>query len=532
MKLLLGGIIVIAISLCSYAQDVEFKGTDKVSIEWGPELKAKKRSTLEDIIGFDDNNLYTIKFEGKGLMGKDYVLESYDHKLALGVSEDLDLDMTGRDRSLEFMLHLDDKLHLFTSRADTKTKMNSLYYQNVDKESMTPNGKLIDIVQIDYSGHSKWNSGLYGYDLSRDSSKILIYYNLPYERGEAEKFGFKVYDNGMNELWSEEIILPYEDKLFSIEDYKVDNGGNVHLVGRLYKEVYKTKRRGNPNYTYQVLSYFDEGKNFKEYTISLDDRFLTDLQVAITDDQNIVCGGFYSDKGSFSIKGSYFLKVNGETKEIMHKSFKEFGIDFITQNMTERQEKNKKKKESKGKTVELYEYDLDDIVIRSDGGAMLIGEQYYWYTTTTTTTNSNGGTSTTTIYHYVYNDIIVINIDPEGEIVWTEKIAKRQHTTNDNGFYSSYALAAVGSNLYFFFNDNPKNLEYTGSGKVYGMNGKKSVVTMVELDSDGKQERESLFAAKDAEVMARPKVCEQISSKELILFGQKKKTQRFARIKF
>ncbi len=532
MKKGLLGLVIVSISFCVTAQSVEFKGTDKVEIEWGPELKAKKRSTLEDMIGFDERNLYTIKVESKGLIGKEYVLESYDYKLALNVSEDLDLEMTGRDKSLEFMLHLNDQIHLFTSRADSKTKVNSLYYQTVDKKSMIPNGKVIDIVEIDYSGHDRWNSGSYSYDLSRDSSKILIYYNLPYERGDAERFGFKVYDSGMNELWSEEVVLPYEDKLFSVEDYKVDNNGNVHLIGRLYKDVVKDKRKGDPNYSYQVLSYYDEGQDLEEYSIKLEDRFITDLQIAITDDQNIICGGFYSDKGSFSIKGSYFLQVDGKTKEVMSKSFREFGIDFITQNMTERQEKKAKKKESKGKSVEMYEYDLDDIIIKSDGGAMLIGEQYYMYVTTNTTTTANGGTTTTTTYHYIYNDIIAIKIDSEGDIEWTEKIAKRQHTTNDNGFYSSYAMAVVDGSLYFFFNDNPKNLDYSGSGKVYGMNGKKSVVTMVELDESGNQERESLFAMKDAEIMTRPKVCEQTSSNELILFGQKRKTQRFARIKW
>jgi hypothetical protein len=184
------------------------------------------------------------------------------------------------------------------------------------------------------------------------------------------------------------------------------------------------------------------------------------MQIAINDERDIICGGFYSEKGTFSIKGSYFLKIDGQTQEIKAKSFKEFGIDFITQHMTQRQEKKAKKKAAKGKNIELYEYDLDNIILRDDGGAYLIGEQFFVKVVTRTTTGSNGHTSTSTTTYYYFNDILVINMSPSGEIEWTEKIPKRQRTTNDGGFFSSYALSVVKDKLYFVFNDHPKNLFY------------------------------------------------------------------------
>jgi len=77
---------------------------------------------------------------------------------------------------------------------------------------------------------------------------------------------------------------------------------------------------------------------------------------------------------------------------------------------------------------------------------------------TTTSTDANGGTRTTTVYYYYYNDIIVININPGGETEWTKKIAKRQPSSNDGGFFSSYSLSIVKDKMYFVFNDSPKNL--------------------------------------------------------------------------
>lgn len=508
------------------------EGSQKVEMDFGSDLKSSRKSTLDDIIGFDDKSIYTIKVQRKGLFKINYILERYDHNFILDHSNEIDLEMSGINRSLEFIFQLKGELFLFSSLMDKKEKINTLYVETISKETLKSNGDRQELAHIDYSGHGKWNSGFFGFDFSRDSSKLMVYYDLPYERGNAEQFGIHVFDNEFEQIWHKELMLPYTDNLFQMEDFQVDNDGNAYFIGLLFKGIKKLKRKGEPNYTYQVLNFYNEGNELKEFTINLEDKFITDMKLGITDNQNLVCGGFYSDRGTFSIKGSYFMKINGETKDVMTSNSNEFGIDFITSNMKERKQGKAKKNADKGKNLELYKYNLDDIIIRSDGGAVLIGEQFFIRQVTRTQTSSNGRTTTTTDYHYYYNDIIAVNMAPDGTIEWTEKIAKRQHTVNDGGFYSSYAKAVVDDKLYFIFNDSPLNVDYKGTGKVHDMKGKKSVVTMVELDREGHQSRENLFATKDAGVMTRPKVCEQISPYELILFGQRKKKQKFVRLTF
>ncbi len=55
---------------------------------------------------------------------------------------------------------------------------------------------------------------------------------------------------------------------------------------------------------------------------------------------------------------------------------------------------------------------------------------------------------------------------------------------------------------------------------------------LVEVCYNGDQVREALFSSDDAEILTRPKVCEQISKTEMIIFGQKKKSHRFAKLTF
>jgi len=112
--------------------------------------------------------------------------------------------------------------------------------------------------------------------------------------------------------------------LFDIESVRVDNAGNVYLLGLLYKEKRKEKRHGQPNYTYEAFATV-ERQRVKQYTLSLDDRFITDMQIEILNN-NLVCAGFYSQKGSFSIRGTYFLTVDMATRAVRPKASKNLGL--------------------------------------------------------------------------------------------------------------------------------------------------------------------------------------------------------------
>lgn len=503
-----------------------------LKVKWGKEFNAPRNSTVADIIGYDASGFYVLKSKFAGVFGGNSLeLDRFDNSLNPAKSIDLELTEEGKKSYLEEIVHLDGRLLMFTSFPNQRTKRNALFVQPVNKQTLLPdNTKKIKIAEINYEGNSKRNSGSFSFRLSQDSSKVLIFYSLPYDYRDPEKFGFLVMDNEMNQLWQQNVTLPYRDDLFDVESTKVDNYGNVYLLGLLYKDVRKNKRKGEANYQYKVLSYTDGGATAKEYSVSLPDKFLTDMQIGIRSNKDIVCAGFYSDNGKFSIRGTFFLSVDAETKEIKTTSFKDFDIGFITQNMTERQAEKAKRREERGQDQELYEYDLDKLIVRSDGGALLIGEQYFVKTTTST---SRVGTmvTTTTTTHYYYNDIIIVNVNPEGDIDWSVKVPKRQQSVNDGGFYSSYAMAINRDKIYFVFNDSPNNLDYTGVGKVKSTPYRNQVVTVASVNSKGEMKRQILGAGA-GEVIIRPKVCEQISYSQMLLFGQRSRTQQFGKIEF
>lgn len=526
-------IYLISLWVCLSSYSFAQAKSKKVDILWGQEQRESQKSTLSDIVGYDETGIYAIKKTLKGfhkIFIDSITLEHYNNKMIQTKSIDLDLTRKNNGRYFGGMMHINDVLYAFSTYKDKQSKQNLLYLQKVDKNTLRLGSEIRQIAAIDYSGNSKLNAGNFRHRISEDSTKVLVYSDLPYDAGASEKLGFHVFDHNFNQLWHQEITLPYNDELFDIENYKVDNNGNVHLVGIIYENIKREKRKGKTNYKYQLLSYYDEGRQLIEYPINIEGKFLTDMQVAINKDQDIICSGFYSDERSFGIKGSYFLKISGETKEVLSKSFKEFDFDFITQNMTQRKERKAKKKADKGKNVELYKYDLHNIILKDDGGAVLIGEQYFVSQQTKyTPTAANFGST----YFYNYNDLIVVNVAADGQIEWTEKIPKRQLTAGDGGFFSSFVYSVVKDKIYFVFNDHPKNLFYRGKGRLANFDkSKQSLVVLVELDSNGNQTREALFSSKEADILTRPRVCEQVSEKELVLFGERKTTHRFAKISF
>lgn len=496
-------------------------GSKHATITWGPELKEPSGSTISKIVGTDESGIYAIRTKRKGLFSSIIILESFDAKMNQRASKEAVLKYNDKELEYEFALLSDGRLFVFGSFYNAKLSKSFLFYQEVDKKTLVFKGGLNKVSEV--MSKSKYRQGSFWYRTSQDKSKIAIVDFSGYEKGSAEELVVTVYNENMVQLWTKNVRLPYNNELFSSDEVVVDNIGNVYISGVVYKEIAKSKRNGKPNYTYSIFAFRDMGDAVKEYKTQLQDKFITDLSFNIlNNDGSIVCGGFYSDKGTFSIKGTFFMSIDPTTEAIKKQGVKQFDKEFLEEFMSEN-------KASKGK--ELYEYDLKRLVLRDDGGAVLIAEQYF-VNIVTTTTYTNGRASTTTTYYYNYNDMIVVSVNPSNNIDWAIKVPKRQVTRNDGGYFSSFASQVKGDKVFLLFNDNPKNLTIKDAKKTYNFNGKGSVITLATIDSKGEYEK-SLFASNAAEsIIARPKICKQMSEDEMIVYGEIKKTFKLARIKF
>lgn len=519
-------------------------------LNWGDGYTEPNNTFATKIIGQNANGFYVLRqkvMSNPSARPRAWV-EFFTRDMKLKRSVEMELKYKGKQRDFEDVVFLNGQLYLMTSFNNSAKKQNFLFKQKMSMKTLTPSSRLDMVCQTE--ARNKEVEGSFYFQVSKDSTKLLIFKDLPFERKEPARFGFRVFDENFDLRWEKNIILPYNSDRFTVEEYRVDNSGNVHLLGVLYQDNATRRRRGNPTYQYVILSYTDNGEKTEEYRIDLEEKFITDLTFQVGKSGTLICSGFYSERGSYSIKGAYYFQLDPETREIRNRNYSEFEFDFLVQGLSEKNIERARQAEANNdrrRAPEMYDYSLDELILRSDGGAVLIAEQYYverenfrdpgfgwspygfydpWF--------DPRFNNVQTDYFYNYNDIIVVNIRPTGEVEWSARIPKQQETRNDGGYYSSYAMSIVRDKLYFVYNDDIRNYTSRGrEGRWYPFTGGESVVVLAQVNARGGEvELFPMESSSNAGVVVRPKMSRQIGKKEMAVFGERGRGYRFGELKF
>jgi hypothetical protein len=407
---------------------------------------------------------------------------------------------------------------------DKKTDKKTLSVQEVDKNTLTLKSKTTQLAQIDFGNNGRRNRGNFNVAISQNDEYILVNYINPREnKYSRQQVGIKVYDKDFKLLWEKLDELEFPDDYFVLKNMSISNAGNVFVLGGVIPEK---RIRSSKKQEFQLYAYTDFGDEVVQYPLVIKDKYINEMTLSLTESDDIIVGGLYGLKDFSKVSGTFYLRIDGNTQQVEASSFKEFPIDFITEGMTERQEKKTKKKADKGKDVGLYSYELRNLTIADDGSISFIAEQSY--IVVSTYTDANGVRTTTYTYHD--NDIIMVYVNPEGQIVENIKIPKYQRAST--AIFSSYVLGLDDDKAYFIFNDNIKNLTINERSKMKPFTGqKKSVAVVVSVDSNGKQKKSALFNAKEVGTLLRPKVSKQFKTgEEIYIVGQKGKKLSMGRI--
>ncbi len=548
----------------AYAQQVANEDNrTPATMVWSDEYQEPSNTEIQKIIATEGGGFYTLRLHQGGLIGggkQKPIIEYYNSKMKLVRSRELDLDYKGKERFIKDVVMVGGRLWMLSFFYNEKHEKTYLFAQEVNKSTLNLTKDIVMIGEQDETNRERQD--VFSLAQSRDSSKIVIFNRQPNSK-DGQSFSLAVYDADFTQQWAKEAKLPYGKKNFSVEDYQVDNKGNVYLLGIIYTEgSNRLERRGKATYQYDIVAYMkDETIDVQEYKILLKDKFVTDLTFRIADDGDIVCAGFYSEKDAKGMKGSCFFKINPRTKDMTSISTREFDFNFVTANLSDRSKMQAKAaidRDDKERAPELFDYSLDKLIMRSDGGVILIAEQYFveermlnnnmygynpyglynswnspyyssWYDPYGYRSNRNNRRSD---YYFNYNDIIVVNIQPDGEIAWTTRVPKRQVSVNDGGKYSSYAMSIVADKLYFAYNENPKNLDPNRTKTVAETPDKYSVVTLAEVARDGSLKRYPMFSNRDKGVVTRPKICRQVGRRDMAVYGESGRTYRFGVLSF
>jgi hypothetical protein len=521
-----------------------------IKAHWSEEYRANSnRSELSKIVATEAGGFYALRTRRGGLLGDGAVrpeVQYYDNALKMTRTRELDLEVSGKNRELKDVIMVGRKLQVLTYFYNQKLEKTFLFAQKLDAKSLNLSSTIVKIDEKE--GLNRNLLDPFGFQISKDSSKIVVFNQPLDEKENRETFSLKVYDADFKTIWAKEVVMPYKDGKFSVEEYQVGNDGTVYLLGMVFDEK-PSQAKGRPTFRHEILTCTDSTDQLTK--IELPNQYITDLTFRMADNGDLVCAGFYSDKGATSMKGTCYFRINPTTNQTILQNAQPFSFEFLTANLSAKSKEKARLAETnndKSRAAELYDYTLDKLILRSDGGAILVAEQYYleerrqnnfndpynFYGNTLWRYNTfgyNNYNNTQSDYYYHYNDIVVVNIRPDGTLEWASRIPKRQTTANDGGLYSSYAMSTVQDKLYFVYNDHPRNFDPKRKNNSE-YDGKMSIVAVAAINREGQVDVKPLFSDVNADVVTRPKACRQVGRREMTIYGERGKSYRFAALKF
>ncbi|MEQ9307056.1 MAG: hypothetical protein RJQ14_24290, partial [Marinoscillum sp.] len=393
---------------------------EKAHIAQGKTHPLRQLRSVTEIVGYDNLGMYV--HETAGIMGlkQKHFLYFIDQKMNMVRSSEIPKTINGNRYSFEQIIQTNNHLYVLGTYMDKKNKESVLMGQPLSMRTLKPAGEPIVITSAHLNLRNE-DERAFKVRLSRDNTKILV---IAQTKGDHDKgvIIIHVLDSSLKPLWQHSYVTSRDADLFDLENVKVDNHGNVFILGIWSDKKSAITRKNEPNYYYKVIGIMDQGATISTNELRMDGKFLTDMQMEVSDQLKVICLGFYSQEGTVSISGTYYIKLDPRTNEVVSKSHKAFGLDFITQGMGDFQEGRTIKKVEKGKDVQIIQFDLNDLVITRDGAAFLIGEQFF--TRLHTSSPTNGAQSSYLSYHY--KDIMVVKASASGEIEWITKIVKNQ----------------------------------------------------------------------------------------------------------
>ncbi|MEO0311988.1 MAG: hypothetical protein RIQ89_1645 [Bacteroidota bacterium] len=306
---------------------------------------------------------------------------------------------------------------------------------------------------------------------SNDEGWFTYFYTTIDRQDDALNLFFNTSESESIQWHKQKIATKTIEKEFILEQFIVANNGTIALLAMQLLNGKKIKTATDAQHLLYVAPY----KNgYHRATIRDEKHFLNTagLQIDLLNNKTIVAG-YYADESSYSAAGVFIFTMDsmyqGNTKYV------KFDNSFLATINSNRLTK---------RSDELIDYKIDKLIVRRDGGVVLIAENYK-----ETITNSFDFFSQTYITNYVYyyGSIMLLNINPDGKFLWSHVINKDQQSQNDNGYLSSYATFLGKNAIKLMFNRNISsagNIAYVdidikGNKKVTAMNLNKEEIYLV-----------------------------------------------------
>ena len=297
------------------------------------------------------------------------------------------------------------------------------------------------------------------------------------------------------------------DKFFFGEDFlqaELSDAGEFFFV--IERDNFKSKRK---DHQYEIHRL--KGNDFSEFTVSMGDSLTYDMYFRFDNlNDRLVAGGLYTTRDFTRADGYFWLAVDPDNAATARPVFTPFPLPLI---------KNVEGKRYNKRNPGIDEISVRDIVLRRDGGALIITERNRQMERRS---NASRATIVTDygirpLVDYHYDEMIVFSVHPTGKPHWSNILHKKQYSQDDGGVYSGYFLMENPSSLRFLFNDE---IRFENTVSEYVVNGR------------GEFDRNSLFNTRDLSLRLRFRDGVQTAANELVLPSEHRNKLRLVKMTY
>lgn len=473
------------------------------------------RSLNFDIIGKVGGNFLVYKN-----MRNKYAISIYDNQMKSIDKVDLDF-MPDRAINVDFIAYPNFAYIIYQFQKRNILHCMAAAIDGTGKLLKTPFE--VDTTQISFFADNK----IYSTISSEDKSKIMIYKI----QKKYDKFNFTtlLLNDSMQLLHKSRIETPYEEHKDVLSDFFVDNSGNfvftkgIKLTYRDYLQKLKLVTKG------------PQDDNFTLHELNLSGNYLDEIKLKVdnVNQQYLVNSLFYKKKNG-NIEGLYTAVWSKKNDTLVSQNFINFSDSIRQQAKTEG-----------GLRLAFNDYFIRDVILKKDGSFILTAEDHttqsrgnpwnrynylygypsfspfdsyylyspssYWYSNRYPNYYNNYGQ-----VRYYYENIIVLDLNNKGNLIWSNVIHKSQFD-DDNDNFLSYAIMLTGGELHFLFNE---------------LERRNQLINDQTVSADGKVTRNPPLRSLDRGFQFMPRYAKQVSSYQIIVPCMYRNYICFAKIEY
>ncbi|MBD3636541.1 MAG: hypothetical protein HUJ25_04300 [Crocinitomicaceae bacterium] len=480
----------------------------------GVEYDTDRKENFSGFVGENSLGLYTADYIYHSRRKQELIIRQF-HKgdLQLVSTKDIYSQIEdGYTNEPEELFFQENKFFLFSKLYSERDKTELLALEVFNEFCDKQHQVILDTLENDEIQYIEESQSKKGFILAK---------HLKYTQLIEQEINLIRINNKGEVAWTKNIKSPMALQSLRIEKMCLKGDSPVYILCNYAFDLSNSGANGNQlvNNQYALWAYDQDKKFLKEFEIRLKSKWVNGIDLKIDNKDNLLVSGYFNETKNPTIAGVFSLRISRELT-LLNTSWHKFDDNTISKFM---------RKDERRRTDELEDFKLKSLAMMDNGTFFLIGEQYYKYVERSYDPRTN---ITTTTEHYNYNSIIVSYFDSAGKHKWTDRVPKMQNSTNDFGYFSSFALLNSGKDIYLFFNDARKNNEdppksYYGYTNLF--NNRKFQISYVHIDKNGIVNREGLLDPK-YDYMLRAKLSGQLNPETVYLITETNRNSKIVKV--